>query len=87
MTNTTTKVSTPVVSEAKLSAEIAAAKASFAKEKLVKVSIPKVLASGIGPALFVSVNGVFVNIPTDGSVHEIPETLASHLNDYLANLN
>lgn len=84
--NTTTSLNKPVVSEAELTAEIAKAKAAFNGEKLVKVSIPKILSKGIGPTLFVGVNGVFVNIPVDGKEYEIPETLANHAKDYLANL-
>lgn len=86
VTNTTGTVSNPTVSPVKLEAELAKAKAAFAKEKLVKVSIPKVLQSGIGQTLFVSVNGVFVNIPVDGKEYEIPETLAAHTKEYLAKL-
>lgn len=84
--NTTASLGKAEASVAQLTADLAKAKAAFANEKLVKVSIPKVLEKGIGPALYVGVNGVFVNIPVDGKEYEIPETLAAHAKAYIENL-
>lgn len=84
--NTTTSLGKPAVSEATLNAELTKAKTAFSGEKQVKVSVPKILEKSIGQTLFVSVNGVFVNIPVDGKEYPIPETLANHVKQYLADL-
>lgn len=84
--NTTDSLGKAAVSEATLTAELTKAKTAFEGEKLVKVSIPKILEKSIGQTLFVSVNGVFVNIPVDGKEYPIPETLANHVKQYLAEL-
>lgn len=83
--NTTSSVNKSTKSDAELAAEIKNAAKAFDGEKLVSVSIPKGLESKIGQTLYIGVNGVFVNLPVDGTKHEIPETLAAHLQDYLAN--
>lgn len=77
---------TAAKSDADLTKEIAKAQAAFAGEKKVKFSIPTVLAKSLGPTLFVSVNGVYVNIPVDGKEYEIPETLATHAKAVIENL-
>lgn len=84
--NTTKTLGNAKVSDADLKRELDKAKASFDGEKLVKVSIPKILEGSVGQTLFVGVNGVFVNIPVDGKEYEIPETLANHAKAYLNNL-
>lgn len=84
--NTTKSLANKAVSDADLAKELSKAKSAFSNEKLVKISIPKVLEGSIGKTLFVGVNGVFVNIPVDGKEYEIPETLANHAKDYMNNL-
>ena len=83
-TNTTSSVNS-TKSDADLKRELENAKSAFANEKLVSVSIPKGLEKGLGQTLYIGVNGVFVNLPVDGTKHEIPETLAAHLQEFLAN--
>lgn len=82
-----TKDSVSSVSDAsakKYAEQLKRAKAKFDKEKKVKRSIPKNAARYLGNTVFVSVNGVAVNLPVDGKQYEIPETLADHLDQMLS---
>lgn len=73
-------------SNADLANETKAAQKKFKGEKTVKVNIPTILKAQLGSTIFVSVNGVYVNVPVDGESHAIPETLADCLNEMLKNL-
>lgn len=84
--NTTASLEKPQVNDKELQEQITKAAAAFKGEKKVKVSVPKALAKSLGPTLPVGVNGVFIVLPVDGTTHEINETHAAHLQDYLANL-
>jgi hypothetical protein len=85
-TNTTKSLKKKEFNDAELQAEVKAAKKALAEDKLVKVSIPKVLEPQIGPTLFLSVNGAQVTLPVDGTEKEIPKVLADHLKVYLNEL-
>lgn len=86
--NTTENIANPnkQKSNAQLAEEVKAAKKKFGKEKLVTVAIPSALQGQLGDTQFVSVNGVYVNVPVDGEDHAIPETLANVLKEMLKNL-
>lgn len=84
--NTTESLLKPQVNDKELQDQINKAALVFKGEKKVKVSIPKALEKHLGPTLPIGVNGVFIVLPVDGSTHEINETHADHLKDYLANL-
>lgn len=55
-------------------------------EKLVKVSIPKVLEKHIGPVLPLGINGVMLVLPVDGKDYEVPAPFKTILTEYLDNL-
>lgn len=74
------------VSDVEISKQVEQMAEQFRGEKKVKVTIPKALAKHIGPTLFLSVNGSDLVIPVDGKTHEINETHAAHLAQYLDGL-
>lgn len=74
------------VSEADLLNEIKAAAEEFKAEKLVKASVPKSYQKFVGETLPLRINGVGIVLPVDSSTHEIPESFADHLREYLNNL-
>ena len=78
--------STKSLTDADLSLQIKHLQTEIANEKKVKVSIPAVFQSQLGPSLFVGVNGNEVIIPVDGEEHLIPETLANHVKEYIKGL-
>lgn len=86
MVNTTKSITGKRVSDSELQAEIKAAAKLLTDEVKVKVSIPKSYEKFIGETLFLSINGVHIVLPVDGSAHEIPETFADQLREYLNNL-
>ena len=59
----------------------------FRDERKVPISVPKLLASYIGPQLAVSVNGVRVSIPADGKTYFINETHALAARERMAKIN
>ena len=72
--------------DAELKRDVEKAKEKFSGEPLVPFAVPKALEKYIGTTLFISVNGVYVNVPVDGETHQIPKTLAEHGQEYLKNL-
>lgn len=85
MTNTTETLKKGK-SNGELAKETKEAVKKFKGEKTVKVAIPTVLVPKIGNVLFLSINGVSVNVPVDGNEHDIPQTHANHLKQYLKDL-
>lgn len=85
-TNTTASIEAGENANAKLAGELDRAKKVFEGEEVIPFSVPKALAKFIGPNLYISVNGAFVNIPVDGKKYDIPKTLAEHGFEYLQNL-
>lgn len=83
--NTTASLKGPK-SNAQLSAEVKKAQQTFKDDKKVKVAIPAVLASKLGSIMFVSVNGVSINVPVDGEDHEVPKVFADHIKQTLKDL-
>ena len=59
----------------------------FRDERKVPISVPKLLASYIGPQLAISVNGVRVSIPADGKTYFINETHALAAQERMAKIN
>ena len=86
LVNTTQSLKAGFRTNAQLAEETKAAQKKFGNEKTVKVSIPSVLQSKLGPNQFISVNGISVTIPVDGEEYAIPSTHAAHLKEYLKNL-
>jgi hypothetical protein len=89
MANTTKSIGSAAAKETaitELEAQVKAAAAAFKGEKLVKVSIPKVLEKHIGPVLYVGVQGVSIVLPVDGNDYEVPATFRDHVKQYLDNL-
>lgn len=86
LVNTTQSLKAPFKTNAQLAEETKRAVKKFGNEKTVKVSIPAVLQSKLGPNQFISINGVSVTVPVDGEDHAIPATHAAHLKEYLKNL-
>lgn len=86
LVNTTQSLKAGFKTNAQLAEETKRALAKSKGEKTVKVSIPSVLQSKLGPNQFISVNGVSVTIPVDGEEYPIPSTHAAHLKEYLKNL-
>jgi len=86
LVNTTESLKAGFKTNAQLAEETKQAVKKFGNEKTVKVSIPTVLQSKLGPNQFISINGVSVTIPVDGEDHAIPSTHAAHLKEYLKNL-
>lgn len=84
--NTTKSMNEPQVTDKDLQEQINKAGAAFKGEKKVKVSIPKALQKHLGPTLPIGVNGVFIVLPVDGTTHEVNETHAAHLQEYLNGL-
>jgi hypothetical protein len=74
------------VTDRELSSQIDKAAKVFSDEKKVKTSIPKSYSRFIGETLPLRINGVGIVLPVDGSTHEIPESFANQLRDYLNNL-
>jgi hypothetical protein len=73
-------------SDVELQAEVKAANDVFKEERLVKTSIPKSYQKFIGETLPVGINGSFIVLPVDGTTHEIPETFADFVREYLNNI-
>lgn len=86
-TNTTksmTEVSDNV--KAEIVESLKRAQEKFKGEKQVTVSVPKNLQRAVGQTLFLSINGVSIVLPVDGSKHKVPESFKNHLDQYIANL-
>jgi hypothetical protein len=86
-TNTTTSLKelSPDVRD-KIDRSLKNALAKFEGETKVQVSIPKNLQDRIGQTLFLSINGVHIVLPVDGSKNEVPKSFKEHLDEYLANV-
>lgn len=84
--NSTKTVGQSKVTDADLQKQIANLGEQFKGEKKRKVSIPKALVPQLGTEIFFGINGVGIVIPVDGKSHEIPETFATHVEQYLENL-
>lgn len=82
-----TKVnSTKKLNNSELGLEIKRINDELKQEKKVKVSIPAAFTNSLGPSLFVGVNGSAIYIPVDGEDHEVPETIANHVKQYIKGL-
>lgn len=84
--NTTKSINKPQTTDQDLQKQVNELGGLFAEEKKVKVSIPTALEKSIGSELFLGINGVSLVVPVDGEDHEIPETFAKHLKEFLKNL-
>ena len=69
-----------------LEKQVKDAAAALNAEKLVKVSIPKVLEKNIGPTLYLGIQGVSIVLPVDGKEYEVPAPFKAHLVEYIDNL-
>ena len=69
-----------------LEKQVKDAAAALNAEKLVKVSIPKVLEKNIGPTLYLGIQGVSIVLPVDGKEYEVPAPFKAHLTAYIDNL-
>jgi hypothetical protein len=85
-TNTTKSVTESKVSDAQLQADIKRAAQIFKGEKMKSVSINKNYQKFIGTELPMRINGVLIVLPVDGTKHNVPETFANHIEDYLSNI-
>lgn len=68
-------------------ADAQAQMSSFRNERRKPISIPKAMASVVGPALPITVNGVRVSIPCDGKTYYINESHWEHARERLAKLD
>lgn len=59
----------------------------FRNEQKHPISIPKSIASSVGPSLSITVNGVRVSIPCDGKTYYINESHWEHARERLAKLD
>lgn len=87
--NTTKSVGSAAAKETAiqdLEKQVKDAARALTAEKLVKVSIPKVLEKHIGPTLLLGINGVQIVLPVDGKDYEVPAPFRDHLAAYLDNL-
>jgi 3',5'-cyclic AMP phosphodiesterase CpdA len=85
-TNTTRSVNDGSTIREEAKRDLDKALAKFKDEKPVKVKIPANLKNKIGETLFLSINGVSIVLPVDGSENKVPESFANHLQEYLANV-
>lgn len=85
-TNTSKTLKEAPISDAELQRDLEVAKKHFAGEKLVKKKLNASLASKVGSTLPMSINGVTLVLPVDGTTFEVPETFATHLDEWVANL-
>jgi len=60
---------------------------AFKSEAKMPISIPRSLATSVGPFLSVTVNGVRVAIPCDGSTYYINKTHYEHARERIAKLD
>lgn len=65
-------------SGAQLKRELDAAKKAFAEAPMKELTIPKVFQKNFGSALYIGINGVFVNVPVDGKPYSVPEPFYLH---------
>lgn len=88
MATTTTKNMTEISDNVKeqIVESLKRAQEKFKGEKQVTVSVPKNLQRAVGQTLFLSINGVSIVLPVDGSKHKVPESFKNHLDQYIANL-
>lgn len=85
--NSTTSIAEGVkVSDTEIQNEVKEAGKKFGDEPKQKVSIPKNYQKFIGETLPLSINGVTIVLPVDGTQHEIPETFAELLREFINNL-
>ncbi|MEV2907555.1 hypothetical protein ABNF65_02650 [Paenibacillus larvae] len=77
--NTTKSITT----DRELELDMSKLSKEFQEEKKVKVSIPKAFSRFDGDTLPVGLNGVFIVIPVDGKIYEIPESFAKIVEDYV----
>lgn len=85
-TNTSASLKAAPVKDADFQRDLDKAKQYFAGEKLVKRKINATFAQKLGSTLPMSINGVILVLPVDGTQFEIPETFAKNLDEFLANL-
>lgn len=71
------------LSDAEYKRDLERAKQILSEEPLEKVSIPKQMATVLGSVVPVGINGVYVKIPVDGEVHEVPRPFAEVLRQSL----
>lgn len=58
--------------------ELEAAKAAFESSPTKELTIPKIFQKDFGSNLYISINGVFVNIPINGTPYSVPEPFYNH---------
>jgi len=84
--NTTASLKAAPLNDADFQRDLDNAKKKFAGEKLVKKKINPSLAQKVGSTLPMSINGVTLVLPVDGTEFQIPETFAKHLEEWQDNL-
>lgn len=83
--NTTKSVRESKVTTAQLDKEMKDIAKLLGDQKKVKVTIPQYLKERLGSTVPVSINGATIHVPV-GQTVEIPEDMATILNESLANL-
>lgn len=85
-TNTSKSLNASPIKDADFQRDLEVAMKKFDGEKKVKRKINPSIAQKVGSTLPMSINGVTLVLPVDGTQFEIPETFAAHLDEWLANL-
>lgn len=85
-TNTFKSLNASPIKDADFQRDLEVAMKKFDGEKKVKRKINPSIAQKVGSTLPMSINGVTLVLPVDGTQFEIPETFAAHLDEWLANL-
>ena len=85
-TNTSKTLKDAPINDAEFQRDLETAMRAFAGEKKVKRKINPSIAQKVGSTLPMSINGVVLVLPVDGTEFEIPETFAHHLDEWIANL-
>lgn len=73
--------------DSKIMAESQASLRTIRSEDTMPVSIPKAMATYVGPILSVSVNGIQVRVPVDGKTHFINKSHAIAVKERLAKIS